>query len=171
MSTPPPFNPLPCPDPSGGGGTPLPAAGPLVLCDDNGPFVRVYTSDATGTVSFSDFTTAGAAYTPVGTVAVCADETPPPAPAPDSFAAVTDVVPGTPWTYDAGDGLLSATVTVLEGTVAVVGVTGSPAVTLPAGASLSWSGVPEDGALVGPASVTANADSRAVVATTSLSAP
>lgn len=44
----------------------------VVLCDDTGSFVRDFRRDETGAIiGFSNYTLAGAAYTPTGTVRVC----------------------------------------------------------------------------------------------------
>lgn len=54
-------------------GTEQPDADLVVVCDDNGAFLRDYRRDETGTVvAISDYTLAGVAYVPVGTVGTCA---------------------------------------------------------------------------------------------------
>lgn len=45
---------------------------PVVLCDDNGEFVRHYTKDTFDVVTFVDTDLAGLAYLPVGNVTSCA---------------------------------------------------------------------------------------------------
>jgi hypothetical protein len=52
--------------------------GELVLCDDNGPFIRKLVQDAAGAVTaVVSLTLDGAPYTPVGTVAQCVPEAEP----------------------------------------------------------------------------------------------
>lgn len=76
MSTPvPSFNPPVCPPPGTGGGGGGEAANPvstLVLCDDNGPFIRTFEYVIGSNTVVTDTTLTGAPYQTTGTVGVCA---------------------------------------------------------------------------------------------------
>lgn len=144
----------------------FPEAGPISVGDvcltngNPGAVIR----NANGTLSYVDLVTGGTVT--AGQVVPCA--------AGQTFATLYDVVPGSPWTSAVVSGLQSesVTVTVLAGTVTVAGVGSAPAVSLPVGSSLSWTRTPGARQLVGPASVTAAASSRAIVScTTSLTPP
>lgn len=88
-----------------------------------------------------------------------------PAPRPQTYTEAFSVVPGTPWTSAvvAALELESLTLTVVAGTVTVDGSGTGPAVTVPAGASMSWTRAAGASVLVGPASITAAAASQALV--------
>lgn len=86
----------------------------VVLCDDNGSFVRDFRRDELGAiVGFSDYTLAGAAYAPVGTVRVCSSR--------DSESVILCDSAATPnrfirtYTYNTAGGVAGFTDTTLAG--------------------------------------------------------
>jgi hypothetical protein len=92
-------------------GTEQPDADLVVVCDDTGSFLRDYRRDETGTVvAVSDYTLAGAAYVPVGTVRTCVADV-----RDTEVYTLCDVVAGVPipflrrQTFDL-DGTITATV-------------------------------------------------------------
>ncbi|MFD0208937.1 hypothetical protein ACFVH9_07355 [Streptomyces hirsutus] len=109
----------------------------LALCDDDGagtvtPFLRRLSIAPTGAVAATDTELDGTtAYTPTGTVILC---TPPPVEPVDVEA---HGVQDTDWSLAANPGSQSVTLLVYAGTVAVT--TDEGTLTVPAGASLSWS--------------------------------
>jgi hypothetical protein len=120
-----------------------------VLCDVDGAgvvraFLRRYTVDTAGAVTPVDTGLDGTTpYTVTGTVGRC-QETPP---------ARTPVIPhgvrDTDWSLAANPGTQSVTLSVLVGTVTVTTADGT--LTVPAGATLTWSvdGDQRDSALTG----------------------
>lgn len=114
-------------------GTEQPDADLVTLCDDNGPFLRDYRRDQTGTVvGVSNYTLAGAPYVTVGTVATCA------ATGTVIEAHHQDVTPGSPWTPPLGEIVTSVSFTVLEGTASVTDSDGTAITGIPTGVSATW---------------------------------
>lgn len=110
-----------------------------VLCDDSGAFLRRYTDDGTGGLTPADVTLDGGSYTPVGAVRRCE---PPAAVSPALDGTVQRQIGAGAVTIPAG--ARSVTLVVLAGTASVV-IGSLPAVTVPAGTSLTW-GVDQGGA-------------------------
>lgn len=113
------------------------------LCDDDGagavtPFLRRYTTSSTGAVTVTDTELDGSTpYAPAGTVGACAA----PAAAPVELAA--HGTQDTAWSLAANPGTVSVTLVVYAG--AVTATTAEGALTVPAGATLTWSGEDEPG--------------------------
>lgn len=136
-----------------------------LLCDDDGagavtPFLRRYSTSPAGTVTTTDTELDGStAYTPGGTVTVCA------AAAAEPVELTVHGTQDTDWSLTAG--VVSVTLIVYTGTVTAT--TGDGALTVPAGATLSWSADESTGAtLTGTLEIdgTAPAASWSVIWTT-----
>lgn len=124
------------------------------------PFLRrEHTDEATGTVTMTSLTLAGAAYVVVGTVGVCGPSTRPVLTDLQPITGAASLNPATGHT-----GLQSVTLAVLVGTVNVIAPAGTTAVT--AGVTLTWSITSEvDGTLTAP-TFTGLAGASALVVTT-----
>jgi hypothetical protein len=115
-----------------------------LLCDDNGagtvtPFLRRYVASPAGTVTTTDTELDGSTpYTVTGTVTVCT--TPAAVPAELTVHGTQD----TDWSLAATAGVVSATLVVYTGTVTAT--TGDGTLTVPAGATLTWSADEDAGA-------------------------
>ncbi|NDK24648.1 hypothetical protein FSY75_09200 [Streptomyces sp. TR1341] len=114
-----------------------------LLCDDDGagtvtPFLRRYSTSPAGTVTTTDTGLDGStAYTVAGTVTVCS--------APAAADPVELTVHGTQDTdWSLAAGVVSVTLIVYTGTVTAT--TGDGALTVPAGATLTWSADEDAGA-------------------------
>ncbi|TFV33232.1 hypothetical protein E4K10_30735 [Streptomyces sp. T1317-0309] len=107
----------------------------VVLCDAQAdgtavPFLRRYTSSALGAVAVTDTGLDGTtSYTPTGTVTACLPGAP--------SVVEPHGVENTDWNLAANAGTQSITLLVYSGTVNVT--TGDGTLTVPAGASMSWS--------------------------------
>ncbi|MFF0206464.1 hypothetical protein [Streptomyces althioticus] len=123
----------------------------VLLCDDIGtartPFLRRYSTSAAGTVTSTDTGLDGATpYTVAGTVTVCAT-------AAEPVELAVHGAQDTAWSLADQPGTVSVTVVVYTGSVSVG--TGDGTLTLPAGASLTWSAEDEpSGTLTGLLDVT-----------------
>ncbi|MFC8723764.1 hypothetical protein [Streptomyces bacillaris] len=135
-----------------------------LLCDDDGagsvtPFLRRYSTSAAGTVTTTDTELDGStAYTVAGTVTVCAA-------AADPAELTVHGSQDTDWSLTAG--VVSVTLVVYTGTVTAT--TADGALTVPAGATLTWSADESTGAtLTGTLEIdgTAPAASWSVIWTT-----
>ncbi|MFJ6565599.1 hypothetical protein ACIQMV_38320 [Streptomyces sp. NPDC091412] len=125
------------------------------------PFLRDFRRDEFGAiVGHSDYTVAGAPYTPAGTVSLG------PCAAPATVTARhMNVVPGTSWTpaqVQAGRRITALTYTVLAGTAAVTDAAGTAVNAIPAGASVTWTNE-EEGTLAPPTSIAAETGGRVLV--------
>lgn len=137
----------------------------VTLCDNNGAFLRHITYDANGAVQAVTNTALDGitAYTPVGTVKVCAASVTLDSRianvAGTAAAAVTQaiaaLVPG-------GKTMISLSISVLAGTASVTDSAGTVIAALPVGYSANWSS-DTTGALNFPQSVTAAINSRVVL--------
>lgn len=114
------------------------AAVPVVLCDDNGSFVRHYYYSGDQVV-YRDTTPAGGTYAPIGTVHDCSVPVVAAADAPVS-TGIRRLTGDTPAQLLKTEfpGLQSVSISVLTGPVAVT-MTNGAGVTLPAGYSGTWS--------------------------------
>lgn len=123
----------------------------VLLCDDTGtartPFLRRYSTSPAGAVTATDTELDGATpYTVAGTVTVCAT-------AAEPVEVEVHGVQDTAWSLADQPGTVSMTVVVYSGSVSVA--TGDGTLTLPAGASLTWSAEDEHiGTLTGSLDVT-----------------
>ncbi|MEU4406195.1 hypothetical protein AB0F88_16865 [Streptosporangium sp. NPDC023963] len=115
------------------------SAAPVVLCDDDGPFLRHVAYMADGQVTVSNTTLEGGDYNPVGTVGACAGTSTGGGAASSVFTGVRSVT-GTLAQNIKGafSNLQSISLTVLAGDVAVT-MTDGAAVSIPAGVTLTWS--------------------------------
>ncbi|MFI2434640.1 hypothetical protein [Streptomyces sp. NPDC018693] len=114
---------------------------PVVLCDDNGSFLRHVSYFPDGTMSVLDTDLLGAAYNPAGTVHACAGTTATVADQPVMTGIARYTNDGSlvdlKGTYP---GLQSVTLTVLSGLVATgMSNTGASGVPIPAGLTMTWS--------------------------------
>ncbi|MEU0947644.1 hypothetical protein ABZ379_33830 [Streptomyces canus] len=126
---------------------------PLVLCDDNGTFLR-HVSYVGEQIVTTDTDVNGSAYAPVGTVRSCAGTT---ATAADQTVS-TGIARHTndPALVDltaAYPGLQSVTLTVLSGTVAtgMTNTSGGSGIAIPAGVTMTWSVADTDDSSLGRA--------------------
>lgn len=130
----------------------------VVLCDNNGSFLRRYNRNPDGTISVVNTTLDGVtAYVPVGIVRRC-----------DSYAIeshIFNVAAGASWTpanIPAGKVLVGLGFSVILGTATVTDADGTAVTLLPANYSDSWNAT-VNGNLVPPQSIAAAAASRVVV--------
>ncbi|MBT3161513.1 hypothetical protein HTV80_00090 [Streptomyces sp. Vc74B-19] len=127
----------------------------VLLCDDTGsartPFLRRYSTSPAGAVTTTDTGLDGATpYTVAGTVTVCA------AAEAEPVELVAHGTQDAAWSLTDNAGTVSVTVVVYTGSVSVA--TGDGTLTLPAGASLTWSAEDEQtGTLTGLLDVTSAA--------------
>ncbi|MEZ7005830.1 hypothetical protein [Streptomyces sp. AD55] len=116
-----------------------------LLCDDDGagstPFLRRFSTSPAGTVTTTDTGLDGSTpYTVAGTVTVCSG------PAAEPVELTPHGTQDTIWSLAANTATVSVTVIVYTGTVTVT--TGDGALTVPAGATITWSADEEPGGLL-----------------------